>query len=158
MLFSLLTHVFLFFADMFPITYFSRSWVQCLESKVIPVLARVTALLDTCANLNLLDNLLPMDDQASTPVDEGNTRSIDPSMWIELAWLNILQDDRICMDSNEELSTDGELLLHEFCVACPAAGNVPFVCRLPFPWIVWDVVSKAIVQAKSAPGGKQKWI
>ena len=121
-------------------SYARRAWVQCLENKVIPVLAGIVAYLDSCANLDHLHCILekPSEEEAS-------------STWIERVWLSVLQD--VCHVSYEELRSTGDQHdLEEFTVACPAAENVPFACRLPFPWIVWELVNKAISEARGVKG------
>lgn len=108
---------------------FQRSWVQCLENKIIPVLAGVIAYLDSCSNLDLLHR----------------ERVENYASWIDRAWLNILTDSDVCnINYDELLTTSGRRDLEVFSVSCPAAGSIPFACKLPFTWIVWELVNNAI--------------
>ena len=118
----------------------SQAWVQCLEKKVTPVLAGIVAYLDSCDNLDHLHHIL----------EKLSDEEIYPT-WTERAWLSVLQD--VCNVNYEELCSTGDKHdLEEFTVACPAAENVPFACKLPFPWIVWELVNKAISEARVVKG------
>ena len=120
---------------MFISVYSRRSWIQFLENRTIPVLATIVAYLDSCSNLDHMYNRVEEIEIA------------EPSMWIQRAWLAILNN--VCNVSFGELLSRGGLPdMDKFTVACPAAGNKPFTCKLPFPWIVWELVNKAICESK----------
>ncbi|KAK7494871.1 hypothetical protein BaRGS_00013998, partial [Batillaria attramentaria] len=119
---------------------FRRAWQQCLENKVIPVLAGIIAYLDTNANLEILYTGSGGDmDDSATPA------------WVPRLWLGVLQN--VCQLTYRNMrSVSDKEELDEFSVHNTGAGAVPFTCRLPFSWLVYEHVDSAITGARTTQG------
>lgn len=82
-------------------------------------------LADIVACLDSYDNL----DHLHHTLEKLSREEISPT-WTERVWLSVLQ-----------LRT-----------VFPAAENVTFACKLPFAWIVWKEVNKAIRESRGVTG------
>lgn len=114
-----------------------QSWRQCLERKVIPILAGIIAYLDTNNNLDLLYN------------DGGDTNN----SWMQQLWLRIFvhQDiDHLNYRHLQYMYRKQEL--QEFAVHCECAGAALFSARLPFSWILIQLVENTLSGASESEG------
>lgn len=112
--------------------------MKCLEDKITPVLARVIAYLDTNNNLDL--------------VCTDNNRDMTPD-WIPKLWLDIVQHpDIFRLTYAHLLSMSGREELDEFTVQRTSAGDSPFSARLPFSWLVYELVEGATSELRGNEG------
>lgn len=113
--------------------------MQYLENKVVPVLAGAIAYLDTNNNLDLLYSPETDAHHSSTP------------QWARQVWLEVLQS--VCQLNYKHLrSVSDKDELDEFTVHHTGAGALPFSARLPFSWLLWELVDSAILGAKDTEG------
>lgn len=116
-----------------------QSWRQCLQGKVIPVMAAVIAYLDTNNNLDLLYH------------DGGDTSDL----WVQHLWLKIfVHQDIGHLNYKRMQSMNGKEELEEFVVhyECPCAAL--FSAKLPFSWILLQFVENALTEVSESLGGQ----
>ncbi|PVD28712.1 hypothetical protein C0Q70_11306 [Pomacea canaliculata] len=114
-----------------------QSWRQCLERKVIPILAGIIAYLDTNNNLDLLYN------------DGGDTNN----SWMQQLWLRIFVHQGIDHLNYRHLQyMYRKQELQEFAVHCECAGAALFSAILPFSWILIQLVENALSGASESEG------
>ncbi|KAL8581506.1 hypothetical protein ACOMHN_042899 [Nucella lapillus] len=128
---------------------FRRSWMQHLENKVVPVLAGIIAYLDTNHNLDLLPS--PPHSTTPTPPHSPLDPNSQPPAWVGELWLSVLRE--MCEIRYQDLrSLSDKDELSEFTVRHVRASSLPFSASLPFSWLLWEFVEKAIAGARSVGG------
>ena len=104
---------------------------------MVPVLAGAIAYLDTNHNLDL--------------VCAGNAEDPSRPAWVSQLWLAVLEG--VCQLSYRNLrSMSDKEELDEFTVHHSGAGSHLFSARLPFSWLLYEVVETAISGAKNVNG------
>ncbi|KAL8623379.1 hypothetical protein ACOMHN_065913 [Nucella lapillus] len=120
---------------------FRRAWMQSLENKVVPVLAGVIAYLDTNRNLDLLLPRSSLSPDHSPPTPG----------WVVEMWVVVLRE--ACQVTYQQLcSMSKKEELEEFTVHHTGAGAAPIFARLPFSWLLGELVDTAISGAKAIQG------
>ncbi|XP_076466869.1 E3 ubiquitin-protein ligase rnf213-alpha-like [Babylonia areolata] len=139
---------------------FRRSWMQYIENKVVPVLAGVIAYLDTNHNLDLHPPLTTTPHGAPPHTPSPSSPPMPPTAvtpgggaagWVGELWVAVLQE--VCELQYQRLrSTSDKEELDEFTVHHTGAASLPVSARLPFSWLLWEFVDRAITGAKSVEG------
>ncbi|XP_041350668.1 E3 ubiquitin-protein ligase rnf213-alpha-like [Gigantopelta aegis] len=109
---------------------FRRSWLQCLENKIITVLAGVVAFLDTNRNLDII-------------------REMPNDHWAHILWLRILHSPSACqLHYKDLLSPETHQELGEIIPYNTGVHGMPFTAELPFSWLLQQLIENALTNAE----------
>ena len=110
-----------------------RAWVQCLEHRIIPILAGVVAFLDTNHNLDLL--------QA-----DG---------WVLELWLKVINDPALCLlRYSDLLSMSGRPnQLQEFACRTTFLVDNSVSLALPFSWVIYEQIEAFLTKTLASEDG-----
>ncbi|XP_052062754.1 E3 ubiquitin-protein ligase rnf213-alpha-like isoform X2 [Mytilus californianus] len=100
--------------------------VQCLEAKVIPVLAGIIAFMDTNRNLDILENSSDQD-------------------WQVAIWLQILNDPELTQLKYSLMVSPTRLQeLQEITVKTTSVDGRVFSAKMPFSWIIFGQIEDVL--------------
>ncbi|XP_041354620.1 E3 ubiquitin-protein ligase rnf213-alpha-like [Gigantopelta aegis] len=109
---------------------FRRSWLQCLENKIVTVLAGVVAFLDTNRNLDII-------------------RDMPSDHWAHILWLRILHSPSVCqLHYKDLLSPETHQELGEIIPYNTGVHGMPFTAELPFSWLLQQLIENALANAE----------
>ena len=109
---------------------YRRSWLLCLENKIVTVMAGVVAFLDMNRNLDIIRDR-PGDD------------------WAHILWLRILHSPSACqLHYKDLLSPETQQELGEIVPYNTGVHGAPFPAELPFSWLLQQLIENALNEAE----------
>ncbi|XP_041354588.1 E3 ubiquitin-protein ligase RNF213-like [Gigantopelta aegis] len=109
-----------------------RSWLQCLENKIVTVLAGVVAFLDMNRNLDII-------------------RDMPSDHWAHILWLRILHSPPACqLHYKDLLSPETRQELGEIIPYNTGVHGIPFTAELPFSWLLQQLIESALTNAENS--------
>ncbi|KAJ8315842.1 hypothetical protein KUTeg_007992 [Tegillarca granosa] len=103
---------------------FRRAWMQCLETKITPILAGIIAHLDTNRNLDILAESKPDD-------------------WQHILWLYVSNNPRVTkMEYALLVSPMRQQNLEEIIVKNTGVDGQAFTSKMPFSWLIYKQIEE----------------